>query len=92
MRTKKRLYMWYEVQRLTESGLNKSQIKRETGLDRATIRKYQQIREDEFHKWVQEKRRMPKKLQNYHNYVKNGIGVKALFISKSNRRQIKREL
>ena len=76
MRTKKRLYMWYEVQKLTESGLNKSQIKRETGLDKATIRRYQQISEDEFHKWVQEKRRMPKKLQNYHNYVKKELELK----------------
>ncbi len=38
MRNKKRLYMWYEVQKLTELGLNKSQIRLETGLDRATIR------------------------------------------------------
>jgi transposase len=68
--------MWYEVQKLTASGLNKSQIKRETGLDRATIRKYQQISEDEFHKWVQEKRRMPKKLQNYHDYVKKELELK----------------
>jgi len=33
MRTKKRLYMWHEVQKLTESDLNKSQIKRETGFE-----------------------------------------------------------
>jgi transposase len=68
--------MWYEVQKLTSSGLNKSQIKRETGLDRATIRKYQQISEEDFHKWVQEKRRMPKKLQNYHDYVKKELELK----------------
>lgn len=76
MRTKKRLYMWYEVQKLTKSGLNKSQIKRETGLDRATIRKYQQISEDDFHKWVKERKRMPKKLQFYHDYVIRELSLK----------------
>jgi len=76
MRNTKRLYMWYEVQKLTEQGLNKSQIRLETGLDRATIRKYQQISEEEFHKWVQEKRRMPKKLQLYHDYVKKALELK----------------
>ncbi len=44
--------MWYEVQKLTASGLNKSQIRQETGLDRATIRKYQKISEEAFHYWV----------------------------------------
>jgi hypothetical protein len=68
--------MWYEVQRLTASGLNKSQIKRETSLDRSTIRKYQKISEEEFHNWVKEKKRMPKKLQNYHFYVKKELELK----------------
>ena len=76
MRTKKRLYMWYEVQKLTKSGLNKSQIKRETGLDRATIRRYQKISEDDFHKWVKEKKRMPRKLQFYHDYVRRELSLK----------------
>lgn len=76
MRNKKRLYMWYEVQKLTELGLNKSQIRLETGLDRATIRKYQKISEEEFHHWVKEKKRMPKKLQNYHDYVKKELELK----------------
>ncbi len=76
MRNKKRLYMWYEVQKLTASGLNKSQIKQETSLDRATIRKYQNISEEEFHNWVKEKKRMPKKLQNYHDYVKKELELK----------------
>ena len=68
--------MWYEVRKLTEQGLNKSQIKLETGLDRATIRKYQQISVDEFHNWVKEKRRMPKRLRLYHNYVKKALELK----------------
>ena len=32
--------MGYKVKELSESGLNKSQIHRETGLDRGTIRRY----------------------------------------------------
>ncbi len=52
MLNKKRLLMWYEVQKLTASGLNKSQIREETGLDRATIRKYQKISEEAFHHWA----------------------------------------
>ena len=76
MRNKKRLYMWYEVQRLTEQGLNKSQIRLETGLDRATIRKYQELSEDKFHNWVQQRKRMPKKLRLYHDYVKKALELK----------------
>ena len=37
---KKKLLMWYEVHNLNNDGLNKSQISRQTDLDRATVRKY----------------------------------------------------
>lgn len=63
--------MWYKVQELTAKGLNKSQIRKATGLDRATIRKYQQIDETSFHLMLGEKRLLPKKLQEYRNYVKS---------------------
>jgi len=62
--------MWYKVQELTEEGLNKSQISRETTLDRATVRKYQQISEDDFHSRIKQKKNLPKKLIKYHDYVK----------------------
>lgn len=65
----KKLQMWYKVQELTAKGLNKSQIREATGLDRATIRKYQQIDETSFHAMLSDKRRLPKKLQEYRNYV-----------------------
>ncbi len=68
---KYKLKMWYKVQELTEKGLNKSQIKRETCLDRATIRKYQQMDEDAFHKWIQDCRNLPKKLSVYSEEVKS---------------------
>lgn len=67
----KKLQMWYKVQELTEKGLNKSQIREATGLDRATIRKYQQIDETKFHAMLSDKRSLPKKLQEYRNYVKS---------------------
>lgn len=62
--------MWYEVQRLMGQGLNKSQIHKETGLDRSTIRKYQQMTEDGFHDWIKHPRNLPKKLGIYRGFVK----------------------
>lgn len=68
---KNKLQMWYKVQELTEQGLNKSQIKLETGLDRATIRRYLQMKEDDFHNWIKQKRNLSKKLFCYRKYVKD---------------------
>jgi transposase len=68
---KSKIQMWYKVQELTEQGLNKSQIKRETGLDRATIRNYQQMDEDTFHAWIKNKKNLPQKLSRYRGYVKD---------------------
>ena len=75
-----KLKMWYKVQELTEKGLNKSQIRRETDLDRATIRKYQEMEEDAFHNWLKEVRHLPKKLSRYREYVKGILG-KAPYLS-----------
>lgn len=71
--SKTKIKMWYKVQELTQLGLNKSQIRLETGLDRSTIGKYQSIDEDTFHRLIREKRSLPKKLRHYRNYVKNLI-------------------
>ncbi len=57
---KSKLKMWYKVQELTEQGLNKSQIKLETGLDRATIRRYLQMNEEDFHNWIRQKETFPR--------------------------------
>lgn len=67
--------MWYKVQELTERGLNKSQIRLETGLDRATIRKYLQMEEADFHDWIKLKRNLPKKLFIYRKYVKDMLST-----------------
>jgi len=77
---KQKIKMWYKVQELTEKGLNKSQIRQETGLDRSTIRKYQQIGEDDFHNWIKQKKNRPKKLVKYHDFVKKILG-KAPYLS-----------
>ncbi len=77
---KSKLKMWYKVQELTEQGFNKSQIKLETGLDRATIRRYLQMSEDDFHNWIKQKRNLPKKLLCYSKYVKT-ILIAAPYLS-----------
>lgn len=68
--------MWYEVQKLTRQELNKSQIHRETGLDRSTIRKYQKMEENEFHNWIKTPRNLPKKLSEYKPFVKQLLSEK----------------
>jgi len=67
---KRKIIMWYEVQKLKGQGLNKSQIRQETGLDRSTIRKYQQMTEEGFHDWIKHPRNLPKKLSCYKGFVK----------------------
>ena len=67
----KKIIMWYKVQELKNKGLNKSQISREIGIDRATVRKYEQLSEDEFQQWLKNTRKLPKKLRKYYGYVKS---------------------
>lgn len=63
--------MWYKVNELNSKGLNKSQISRELGLDRATVRKYISMNESEFYQWIEQSRCMPHKLQSYYQFIKN---------------------
>ncbi len=72
--------MWYKVQELTSQGLNKSQIRQETGLDRATIGKYQQMDENAFHEWIQTKSHLPHKLKAYRQQVRQML-EKAPYLS-----------
>ena len=65
--------MWYEVHNLNNDGLNKSQISRQTDLDRATVRKYLQMNEDEFHQWISKPRQMPLKLSKYIKFVRQDL-------------------
>lgn len=63
--------MWYKVKELALKGLNKSQISRELGLDRTTVRRYLSMEEEVFHNWIEQTRHLSKKLQSYYNYVKD---------------------
>ncbi len=65
--------MWYEVQRLHSQDLNKSQISRQTSLDRSTVRKYLQMSEDEFLNWISKPRNLPLKLSKYKSFVKKEL-------------------
>jgi len=67
----KKAFMWYKVKELDNKGFNKSQISRELGLDRSTVRKYMNKDEEEFHRWIESGRHLPKKLQLYYEYVKD---------------------
>lgn len=66
----KKVFMWYKVNELWKKGLNKSQIRRELGLDRSTIRKYLSMGEQEFLEWINAPRRLPKKLSPYYGFIK----------------------
>ncbi|WP_154665627.1 DDE-type integrase/transposase/recombinase [Saccharicrinis fermentans] len=62
--------MWYKVKEFSSQGLNQSQIKLELGIDRGTVRKYLSMSEAQFLAWISTPRRMPKKLNEYYNFVK----------------------
>lgn len=66
----KKVFMWYKVKELFSKGLNKSQIAREIGLHRKTIRKYLSMSEEEFYRWIEHSKNLPKKLQSYYDYVR----------------------
>jgi len=71
----RKVFMWYKVKELKATGLNKSQISREVGIDRGTVRKYLGMSEEEFHKWIEKGRNLPKKLNVYYEYVKQLLTV-----------------
>ena len=65
--------MWYTVKELVVKGLNISQIHVETGLDRATVRKYLSLSETEFHSWISCPRKLQKKLSSYYDFIKDTL-------------------
>jgi len=73
MKKGKKIHMWYTVKELKEKGLNNSQISRDTGLDRGTVRKYIKMEEKEFHEWIKKVRNMPLKLIKYMAFVKEEL-------------------
>jgi hypothetical protein len=71
--TKERIYMWYKVKELGHQNLSKSRVSRELGLDRGTVRKYIEMSEDDFEKLIAGGRHLPKKLNEYLDYVKGEL-------------------
>ena len=69
----KKIYMWYQVKKLHQQGFNKSQISRQSELDRGTVRKYLQMSEEEFHSWLSEPKNLPLKLSKYLPFVKKEL-------------------
>ncbi len=82
MLKQKKIYMWYEVQKLKDLGLNISQTSKETDLDRTTVRKYRSLSEDEFLNWIKEPRRLPQKLACYRRFIKDLL-IKQNYLSAS---------
>lgn len=72
--------MWYKCRELfiTEK-LSKSEIKRRTGLDRATIRKYLSMSESEFMDYVEKRRSSVKILDGYYGLVKQLLNKDAAY-------------
>ncbi len=66
----KKAFMWYKVKELSEKGLNKTQISLEVGIHRKTVRKYLAMSEDEFFKWIEQPKNLPRKLNDYYEYVR----------------------
>lgn len=61
--------MWYKVKELTNKGLNKTQISLEVGIHRKTVRKYLSMSEEEFFRWLEHPKKLPRKLNDYYEYV-----------------------
>lgn len=65
--------MWYKVKELRMKGFSKSQISRQIGMDRSTVRKYLTMDENEFHAMLRQGRTLPLKLASYLDYVKKEL-------------------
>lgn len=69
--TPRKEFMWYKVRELfINEKFSISEIRRRTGLDRSTIRKYLSMSESEFMDFVQRSRISSKKLDDYYDLVK----------------------
>lgn len=69
----KKIYMWYKVRELIKEGFNKSQVSHELDIDRATVRKYLAISEQDFMKQLESGRTLPLKLGMYLKHVKSEL-------------------
>jgi len=74
--------MWYKIRELHEKGLNKSQISKEVGIDRASVRKYLTMNEEGFRQWISKPRDLPEKLASFEGFIKAEL-IKFPFLSAS---------
>lgn len=77
MKKKEKFRMWYKVKELSENGLNKSQISREIGIDRRTVKRYLSMDEEVFHDWIRQGKNLPRKLAAYADFVKDELNEHA---------------
>ena len=61
--------MWYEVHRLRQNGLNKSQIGKELGIDRGTVRYYLRMTEEVFLQSESYQRKYALKLNKWEEFI-----------------------
>ena len=74
MRTQlKKLTMYNKVKGLSREGLSIRQISRNTGLDRATVRKYLRMTEEEFSTFLALQKQRNRKLQPYEEFIKKRV-------------------
>ncbi len=66
---KNKYLMWHKVNELNEKGLNKSQISRKLRLDRATVRRYLGLNEEEFVSSPSYQRARVSKLSSYEDFI-----------------------
>jgi transposase len=87
----KKAFMWHKVKELAEHGFNKSQISLEVGIHRKTVRRYLNMSEDEFFKWIYHPRNLPKKLNAYYEYVRKLLESKPYLSSAQIEDRLKEE-
>ncbi|MDD4761157.1 MAG: DDE-type integrase/transposase/recombinase, partial [Bacteroidaceae bacterium] len=71
--SQKKLVMWHKVKELKSKGLNYTQIGREVGLDRDTVRKYDRMTLDAFIQSQAYQRNFIHKLDKYEPYVMSSL-------------------
>ena len=69
----KRLTMYNKVKNLFEKGLSISQISRSIGLDRKTVRKYLNMKEQKFEAYLTSMASRRRKLESYESFVRDRI-------------------
>lgn len=62
--------MWHKIKELKGKNLSNCQISRQLNIHRATVRKYLEMDETAFYQWIELPRHLPKKLQQYYDFIK----------------------